>query len=277
MNPFWIICLLLLHVFPVGLYADTGNKNSAPQGLNGRIWEQESILLEGDRLFENGFYDQAIAKYHESVAPRFIKSENDKESFYYHMERAHRWRGQLDDALEDLQWAIDHNHMPNIKEELGKPQKPEPLTVITAKETLYEEIQGIKALMEYKKTGSKAPVHRHIEFLKSRYKNMLPPVDYDGNYAPIVASKIIFCYGWIGDADGGIDFMDEIVNYFTSGKVGKRAVERAFTMRNPYFVIRQAFEQDKIEGFKGCLDAKPGEVCMGRATKALIQSKYFPW
>jgi hypothetical protein len=44
-----------------------------------------------------------------------------------------------------------------------------------------------------------------------------------------------------------------------------------------YLKIREAFEQDKSEGRKSCVGAKTGEVCMGRATKALIQSDYFPW
>ena len=62
----------------------------------------------------------------------------------------------------------------------------------------------------------------------------------------------------------------------------KKAEERGKYWRDykklyEYLKVREAFEKDKAEGFKGCVGAKPGEACMGRATKTLIQSDYFPW
>jgi len=52
---------------------------------------------------------------------------------------------------------------------------------------------------------------------------------------------------------------------------------RACKLIGEYLKVREAFEQDKAAGFKGCANQKPGEVCMGHATKALIDSDYFPW
>ena len=248
--------LLLILIFSGNLFAAEESKNQVPSGLDARVWEQEIILSEAHRLAEKGFYDQAIEKYRESLAPRFIKSEIDKSGFYDGVLRVYRLQGKFREAFNELQWFMKIN---------------------PKGDGWVDDKLQLEALIKAGDMRSNQPVHDYIKYLREKYKNMLPPVSYDGNYAPIVVSKIIFCYSRIGNADGGIAFMDEIINYFASGKVGKRAEERAFTTRNPYFVIRQAFEQDKKEGFKGCLDAKPGEACMGRATKALIQSDYFPW
>ncbi len=103
---------------------------------------------------------------------------------------------------------------------------------------------------------------------------MLPPKAYVSVYIPIITSKIIYLYDYIGDADGGIAFCDEVLKYWE--KKSGYNLHRPGS-KEPYFLVRQAFKQDKEEGFKGCLDAKPGEVCMGRAAKAVIQSDYFPW
>ncbi|MFA7255270.1 MAG: hypothetical protein WC133_04125 [Candidatus Omnitrophota bacterium] len=227
-----------------------------PPGLNAIIWEQGAIENEGFRLAEEGFYDAAIAKYHEALAPRFIQEEGDRCHPLYGIMNVHRLQGKFDEALQEARWFLKIN-----------PKKEE-----------YKDNQlELKALLEAQNTKLKIPIFQYVVYLFGKYKKLLPPIKYDGNYVPIIASRIIFCYGWSGDADRGIAFLDKIINYFASGKAGRRAKERAFTMRNPYFVIRQAFEQDKKEGFKGCLESKPGDACMGRAIKALIQSDYFPW
>lgn len=69
-------------------------------------------------------------------------------------------------------------------------------------------------------------------------------------------------YDTIGDYDAGIAFIDEILAYFRTGKAGD---PKPGWVDAEYMKVREAFEQDKAQGTKG------------RATKALIQSDYFPW
>ena len=90
-------------------------------------------------------------------------------------------------------------------------------------------------------------------------------------------SNILRLRDTIGDYDAGIKFVDECINYFKKADIEKSGVYKPGRVDNEFVKIREAFEQDKAEGKKGCVGKKPGEVCMGRATKAIIQSDYFPW
>ncbi len=232
---------------------DQKNSQQAPPGLDGRVWQRESLIMEGNRLAEAGFYDRAIEKYKAAIAPQFIENELDKTSFYGQMLSLHRLQGKFREAFSELQWFMKIN---------------------PKGDGWIDDKLQLEALIKANDTKSGVPVQNYIQLLRDKYRRILPPISYDGNYVPIVASRIIFCYGWIGDADGGIAFTDEIIRYLEK-KFGQDLHRPG--NRNQYFLIREAFEQDKKEGFKGCLDAKPGDACMGRATKALIQSKYFPW
>ena len=261
-------------------------------GRTQRILKQEQIIHEGTVLVEQGRYDEAIQKYKEALDPSFLNEEDDRGHAIYYIEKVYKLQGKYEEALRELQWSIDHNRIPNIKGEIAKPQKPELPKLITAKERLYEEIQEINALLEYKKTGSKEPVYKHIEFLRVRYKSMLPPKRYQSTgYSTIVTSEIIRLYDHIADYDAGIAFVDSVVNYFysknkslrrvtTSQEALKKAEERGKHWRDykkiyEYLKVREAFEADKKEGRQSCV-GKTG-VCIGRATQALIQSDYFPW
>ena len=244
---------LLAFVFSTNLFASEKAGGRTPAGLDARVWEQGMILLEGDRLAEGGFYDRAIEKYRESLAPRFIENEMDKSGFFNGALRVHRLQGKYEKALQDLQWFI----------------------AVNAKgDGWLDDKMQLEALIRADKEKSKQPIYDCIRYYREKYKNMLPPVTYEGQFISIITSKIIYLYDHIGDADGGIAFCDEILRYWE--KKSGQDLHRPGN-KNQYFLIKQAFEQDKKEGFKGCLDAKPGDACMGRATKALIQSDYFPW
>jgi len=168
-----------------------------------------------------------------------------------------KFQHKYEESLKRWQWFIDFNPKGNS----WVPQKLE-----------------LEALLEAQRTGNTATLYEHIKYLKERNQKWMPPKGYHTSTAG-VASVIIQIYDHIGDQDGGIAFCDEMIRSCLNGISCKSAETKkmAGTRRDPYFLIKQAFEQDKAEGFKGCLDAKPGDACMGRATKALIQSDYFPW
>ena len=79
---------------------------------------------------------------------------------------------------------------------------------------------------------------------------------------PRKARYILRLYDAIGDHDAGIKFIDENLAYFRTGKAGD---PKPGKVDAEYMKIREAFKKDKAEGTKS------------RATKALIQSDYFPW
>jgi tetratricopeptide (TPR) repeat protein len=217
--------------------------------IGGRV----QLERKGDRLVEQGLYEDAINKYQEALTPQFIKREEDKCQPLARIRHVHRLQGKYRDALNEMDWFIHQN-----------PKK---------EEYINDKLE-LEALCKAQNTHLEQPVFEYIKYLREKYKKLLPPIKYDGNYAPIITSKIIYLYDHIGDVEKGIAFCDEILKYMEK-KSGQNL--HRLGNKNQYFLIRQAFEQDKAEGFKGCLEAKPGEACMGRATKALIQSDYFPW
>ncbi len=237
--------------------ASTGGKNSKNQEtvsideynkhIN-KIFRRTDIEDEAGKLFKGGFYDEAIQKYREAILPSVLN--NDHEQCYARMSIVdiHRHQGKFELALEELQWFLKRN---------------------PSKEEYIEERLKLEALLEARNLQSKEPTLRHINFLRENHKNEIPPKMY-GARATLYISQIIRLYDYIGDANSGIAFVDQILAYFSRRNNVKKIVAR-------YLKVRQAFEQDKQEGFKGCLDTKPGTVCMGRATQALIQSDYFPW
>ncbi|HOW87345.1 MAG TPA: hypothetical protein PKV84_01640 [Candidatus Omnitrophota bacterium] len=257
MKLFRVFFLLLFFLFlPTILFADGNNQQQVPPGLNALVWEQGQIELEAYQLAKAGAYDAAIAKYHEALAPRFIYQEDRKCLPLYGIMNVHRLQGKFDQALQEQKWFLKMN---------------------PKKEEYKDDYLELKALAEAQRTKSSDPVRAYIQYLRDKYKDMLPPYKYVAVYVPIITSKIIFCYSWVGDADGGSAFIDGILKYFEQRDLKKYGKVRWGKGDNAYYKIKQAFEQDKAEGFKGCLDSKPGDACMGRATKALIQSNYFPW
>jgi len=219
----------------------------------GKAFQQAKLEKEGRALLRQGLYDKALIKFLQADDPALkLKGFQDtvakgliRETYYL--------KGEYEKALEALNPLVQMNptqwNWQNEKTEL-------------------------EAIIKTRDSGSAEAVRQFIEYMGIKYKDILPPRKYDINITTTVASAIVRSYDQIGDYDGGVAFVDSVIKYDETGKAGKTAKKYARTMKNPYFQVRIAFEQDKQEGKKGCM-GQPG--CVGRATKALIQSEYFPW
>ena len=198
-------------------------------------------------LEKKGLYEEAIAKYQEALDPSLINYEADKCMANGGIRNIHQKQGKLELAFQETQWFLSLN--PNKSEYLDKKAE-------------------LDALIKTKETNSTEPIYQYIDYLKQKYHKQLPPHACDS----WASARIIYAYDYVGDYEAGVQFAEEALKYWK--KIGPG---NPYQLGNPYFQVKQAFEQDRKDGFKGCLDAKPGEVCMGRATQALIQSDYFPW
>ena len=212
------------------------------------IFMRNKMQEEALRLFEAGFYDEAIQKYKEALHPSLLNNDHEQSHPRGAIRDIYRYQGKFELALEEHRWFLKRN---------------------SSKEEYIEKKIELDALLEARNTQSKEPILRYIKFLRENHKKELPPEMYNAR-ATSYASQIIRLYDYIGDAVNGIAFVDQVLAYFSKWNNVKKAIAE-------YLKIREAFEEDKKQGFKGCLDAKPGTVCMGRATQALIQSDYFPW
>jgi tetratricopeptide (TPR) repeat protein len=244
---------VLIPLFLGNLFAGSTSEQQVPPVLNAIVWEQAQIIAEGRRLAAKGVYEAAISKYSEALAPRFIFNESRKSGALWETMRVYRLQGKYDESLKGLQWFIDNNRNSKVKPWL-------------------DDKLELEALIKARELKSPQPIYDHIQYLRKKYINELPPKA--GGYSSIIASMLIYLYDHIGDSDAGIELMDGFIRYYA--KKAHIKPEQVGS-KNQYLQIKRAFEQDKKEGFKGCLDAKPGDACMGRATKALIQSDYFPW
>ena len=150
----------------------------------------------------------------------------------------------------------------------------------------------LNALIESKKLNSFEPVYGFLRYFREKYSESLPPKNYTFGSIDKV-STILRLYDTIGDYDAGIAYVDEILDWAykkddeeigpLKGRI-KTAEEATVCMKldyevakergldraacrwlREYLLVREAFEQDKTQATKG------------RATKALIQSDYFPW
>jgi tetratricopeptide (TPR) repeat protein len=235
------------------------------RGRTAQIFSQEKILKEGDRLVEQGLYDEALEKYDEALAPEFISHESDKASPLFRKVRLFRLTGHYSQALDQLEMFLKLSHS-NVKPEIQN---------------------ELEVLFFYQQDGAVQPVLDYIAHLKNESNIQSPPNDYSvASSIPI--STILRLYDTIGDHDAGIAYIDMILNWtFEDDHEFKHLKEKIRTVHdadecmtigpreNPdwhackwlreYLLVREAFEQDKAEGKKG------------RATQALIQSDYFPW
>lgn len=225
-----------------------------------KIVEQERLLEEGRHLTEQGYYDEAIIKYHEAMSPELLLHDYDIESPIFLMSKAQKLQGKYEEALRNINEVLKKH--PNVQEG-----------------NWHEQQLELEALIKARDTKSNQPIYDYIGYLRGKYKNQLPPKSCRG-MCDTIASTIIRLYDHIADFDGGIAFAESFLKFYK--KIGPG---NPYQPANPYFQIKQAFEQEKKEGFKGCRDARPrqteggqaGEPCMGRATKALIKSDYFAW
>lgn len=243
----FIVLVYMLHD-SISIAASTKTPFPNDEGTE-KIIRRSKIEEEARQLEKNGLYDQAIEKYREATDPSLLNYDYEAGVALGGIERIYEKQNKYEKSLQKLKWHLERN-----------PEKYE------------DQKRRLEALIQARDTESSQPLYDHIAYLKEKYKKQLPP-SYGVPWEAVVVA-IIRLYDHIGDMDAGMAFMDTFISYYAK-KSGIKPEQ--IGAKNQYLIIKQAFEQDKSEGFKGCVDAKPGDACMGRATKALIQSNYFPW
>lgn len=259
-----ILFLLFFNLVPNVKWAYSTSESKA---ITSTVYQQHELEEEGRYLAKTGHLDEAIKKFREALEPKYIQYESDKVMAIGSIADILIWQQKYDEALNEWQWFLDQN-------------KRNDEAKIKADEIL--------ALKKYKETQSPGPVHDYIMLLRQRESKKLPP---NGYWGPSPVTTILRLYDTIGDHDAGIKFIDEILswtydtdkdfkhlkNKINNSKQAEICMElhKPVRERNPdslackwlreFLLVREAFEQDKTEGTKG------------RATKALIQSDYFPW
>ena len=260
-------------VLVISLFFSEAGLGAFPQDDETRkMFRQQELEDEGRLLLKEKRYEEALEKFKQDNDPA-LKTKYYQDTVAEALIRRAYWmQNRFEDALENLKPLVQAkpDHQPWV-----------------------DEHSELLALIESRDTHSPEPVYQHIEYLKEKYKDQLPP--NTGAYDDIVASAIIRLYDHVADFDAGVAFAEGFLKRCASGKSCRGDDKKlAYTPKHPYFQIKQAFLEDKAEGFKGCLNAKPsqseggqatpqdfggqaGEACMGRATQALIESDYFPW
>ena len=237
-------------VFFVAFGFGMRNGNAVQSSSMGKAFQQAQLEDEGRALLKQGLYSEALEKFREADDPG-LKLQGYQDAVAKALIReTYQLQGAYEKALKELTPLLRVNpDQWNWKDEK------------------YE----LEAMIESRDSKSTAPIYKFVNHMKDRYKADLPPQKYNSGVTVFIASSIIRCYDQIGDYDAGIFFMDEILSYWE--KKSGQNLHRPGN-KNQYFLIRQAFEQDKKEGRKGCMGQSG---CVGRATKALVESDYFPW
>lgn len=206
---------------------------SAKNERTKRIIFQTSLEQSGQELLKEKRFEEAIVKF-EAAA------EIDKELYgselgggYAGIARVYEEQGKFELALE---------RVTNLFKDRPKHR------------SFADWKMKLEALIQAKKEGTNQPIYNYIDFYRKKYKKDLSAKGYWVQSA-FYASQIIQLYDRIGDAQGGISFIDRILSY---PKLDKKT-------RDEYSKVKQAFIDDKATGAKG------------HATNVLIQSDYFPW
>lgn len=212
------------------------------------------LELEGKALLKKGQYAEAQQK--------FIAADNPQ--YWLYVDRpngvARAWlraalvtQGKYEVALESVQkdLLIISDHQPSLDEQL-----------------VY------KAMIKSRDSKDTKSIYDAINALRTKYANILPPQQYIGIGSLSTIATILRLYDTIADYDAGIAYIDETMEYFKKKDTEKYGEYKPGKVDLEYLKVREGFEQDKAESRGSCL-GKPG--CVGRASKALIQSDYFPW
>lgn len=227
-------------------------------------FEEEAMAFEDKFMFK-----EAIQSYEKALDPKFKTSEGAGFFSIGGLRRCYLQLGEYDKARQYTNIQIKANE-----------------------EKFSSNAKEVDALEFFAKTGSPEKVLDHIAFLSQASHKSVPPHGFE----TYEIAEILWLYDIIGDYDAGIKLVDSVFEYFKSkylDYVRPRNSTEALQLKEKaelnnqnayeykidreFLLIREAFEQDKAEGKKGCVGKKPGEVCLGRATKAIIQSDYFPW
>ncbi len=215
-----------------------------------RIILQDELWSAGNRLRDQGRYEESIDKYRLAADPSLCNYSYDAVVPLMGMVESYKMLGRFDEALKILN----------------------PLVVKYPKKEHYADLKlEIEGFAKSSTQKSFEPIREHIQYLKTKYKTWLPPYGCED----MIAGRIIYLYDHIGDLEGGIKFIDSIHQYFRTGKAGEGIKKVINTPKNPYYPILQGFLEDKKTGeHPNCL-GKP--ACFGRGTKALIASDQIPW
>ena len=233
------------------------------------VYLQYQLEQEGKHLAQNGHYDEAIAKFKEALDPKYINYDFQKAFAIGSIVKILIWQEKYDEAIKRNKWFMEK------------------------KVTSYalEQEALIQALKEYKNSDDRQVIYNFINRLKKDHEKELPSKGYEQINGVSTIANIIRLYDTIGDSDAGIKFIDEILIFLRDRKKNKaeayavydriKTVDQAANCMkigpkdnadwhgckflSGYLSVREAFEKDKADGTKG------------RATKALIQSDYFPW
>ena len=268
-------------------FSPAGIAEASEQTMNASLTFEEKVqrMAEGQRLLEeidrhivNGEMDSALRVLDKATAPDLDVgaqkplADRRKRMIFYIQGRHKEAKEIAENIYRSRQFDIaDLNRVP------------------------YEiEIRMYEAFISGDESGHPIPIYQLIQQVREENKNALPPNAFTGD-TPWRSGEIIRLYDHIADYDAGISFIDGIVDYLyqkhtpllkrwsvqkPSGShearaVGKEKGIRVFRQISEYLKIREAFEQDKREGRPSCVGAR--KPCVGRATKALIESDYFPW
>lgn len=250
---FWVslgVLFLLVIVFK-GLPA-IKNSNLKTKYDNGfsKVYSRVQLQKEGQRFAKQFKFKKALESYQKSLDPALRNFEWQQGPAWGGIKRVYTHLGSYDKALQALTWHLKVN-----------PKQFE------------HEQRELTALKKYREFGDPSSVYEHIDYMKRRFPTAYPPQNAASNYTGL----ILHLYGVIGDPDAGIEFIDECLSYFKKIDIEKYGEYQPGRADAAYLKVREAFERDKAEGFKGCAGVPAGEVCMGHATRALIQSDYFPW
>lgn len=235
--------LIILSLFVFGLTSCEWALSKNESDSISKVFSRNAIEKEAKRLAESGYLDEAVLKFREATQPQYITREYQKAYSLGFISDIYRLKGDYDAALRELEWFVEVSP--------GKKAVP----------SLIERQDQLIALREYQRTENPKPVLDFLDNYKTSHRQNLPPEKYVFSSAEYI-STILRLYDTIGEHDAGIAFIDEILAFFRTGKAGDPKPGRVDA---EYMKVREAFEQDKAQGTKG------------RATKALIQSDYFPW
>lgn len=212
------------------LYVIIGNENKnyltpspSRDDSTGKIIRRTELEHEAYALARHGFYGKALFKYQEALNPSLLNDEYDKSTALWAIRNIHQRQGKLDLAINEHEWFLKAN--PTKAEYLDKKLE-------------------LEALINARIANSNQPVYDYIKYFRIKYKKYIPPKSKgDSGFHVLRIESIIHLYDWMGDADGGIKFMREVLSSKSLYPNERKEYER----------VKFAFEEDKRTGQKGHL------------------------
>lgn len=274
---FFLSAVLLLVI----LFLESKQRKNDPTK---QVFKSSLILNEARRLAVAGEFQAAVAKYKLAMRPEYIADPYQIALSYGPMIEIYKWTWNFEPALEANEWFLQHSN-------IGRPTQK-----------ALEEKSEIEALRIYQKTGEYGAILEHIHLLRETY-NLNFDSENHSQGIEITISDILRLYNSIGMHDEGIRLISDVLNWtfernkdiaryqgkLNSSNDATKCVEAGQLSDDvggdwvvckwirEYLLVREGFERDKAEGFKGCAGVKPGDECVGHAMRALIKSDYFPW